>query len=159
MNVLLFVLPAFIPLCVFWLYPICRAIWISFTNWDFTISLLLLCYSLSTRCDRNSTQRNKILIFLFRHLHPSQERLITYPENLSCLSGRYPALLPLLFQLIKFVRHLDWRMAEFHSSRLRRGYSFCLPLPDIFPLSLCDIGQQLQYDIRNQSSCQIFVDP
>ena len=34
-NVLLFVLPAFIPLCVFWLYPICRAIWISFTNWDF----------------------------------------------------------------------------------------------------------------------------
>ena len=35
MNVLLFVLPAFIPLCVFWLYPICRAIWISFTNWDF----------------------------------------------------------------------------------------------------------------------------
>lgn len=34
-NILLFVLPAFIPLCVFWLYPICRAIWISFTNWDF----------------------------------------------------------------------------------------------------------------------------
>lgn len=34
-NVLLFVLPAFIPLCVFWLYPICRAVWISFTNWDF----------------------------------------------------------------------------------------------------------------------------
>ena len=34
-SVLLFVLPAFIPLCVFWLYPICRAIWISFTNWDF----------------------------------------------------------------------------------------------------------------------------
>ena len=31
----LFVLPAFIPLCVFWLYPICKAIWISFTNSDF----------------------------------------------------------------------------------------------------------------------------
>ena len=33
--VLLFVLPAFIPLVVFWLYPILRSIWISFTNWDF----------------------------------------------------------------------------------------------------------------------------
>lgn len=34
-NIFLFVLPAFIPLCVFWLYPICKAIWISFTNSDF----------------------------------------------------------------------------------------------------------------------------
>lgn len=34
-NICLFVLPAFIPLCVFWLYPICKAIWISFTNSDF----------------------------------------------------------------------------------------------------------------------------
>lgn len=34
-NIFLFVLPAFIPLCVFWLYPICKAIWISFTNYDF----------------------------------------------------------------------------------------------------------------------------
>lgn len=34
-NVALFVLPALIPLVVFWLYPIARSIWISFTNWDF----------------------------------------------------------------------------------------------------------------------------
>ena len=34
-NICLFVLPAFISLCVFWLYPICKAIWISFTNSDF----------------------------------------------------------------------------------------------------------------------------
>lgn len=34
-NICLFVLPAFIPLCVFWLYPICKVIWISFTNSDF----------------------------------------------------------------------------------------------------------------------------
>lgn len=31
----LFVLPAFIPLIVFWIYPILRSVWISFTNWDF----------------------------------------------------------------------------------------------------------------------------
>ena len=30
-----FVLPALIPLIVFWIYPIMRSIWISFTNWDF----------------------------------------------------------------------------------------------------------------------------
>lgn len=34
-EVLLFVLPAFIPLVVFWIYPIFRSVWISFTNWDF----------------------------------------------------------------------------------------------------------------------------
>ena len=33
--VLLFVLPAFIPLFIFWLYPIGRSIWLSFTDWDF----------------------------------------------------------------------------------------------------------------------------
>ena len=31
----LFVLPALIPLIVFWIYPICRSIYLSFTNWDF----------------------------------------------------------------------------------------------------------------------------
>ena len=34
-TVLFFVLPAFIPLIVFWLYPISRSVWLSFTNWDF----------------------------------------------------------------------------------------------------------------------------
>lgn len=34
-NVLLFVLPALIPLIIFWIYPIFRSIWISFTDWDF----------------------------------------------------------------------------------------------------------------------------
>lgn len=34
-TVLLFVLPALIPLIIFWIYPIMRSIWISFTNWDF----------------------------------------------------------------------------------------------------------------------------
>ena len=33
--VLLFVLPAMIPLFIFWIYPICRSIWLSFTDWDF----------------------------------------------------------------------------------------------------------------------------
>lgn len=31
----MFVLPALIPLVVFWIYPIIRSIWISFTDWDF----------------------------------------------------------------------------------------------------------------------------
>lgn len=31
----LFVLTALIPLIVFWIYPICRSIWISFTDWDY----------------------------------------------------------------------------------------------------------------------------
>lgn len=34
-SVLLFTLPALIPLFVFWIYPICRSIWISFTDWDY----------------------------------------------------------------------------------------------------------------------------
>ena len=34
-TVLLFILPALIPLIVFWIYPICRSIYLSFTNWDF----------------------------------------------------------------------------------------------------------------------------
>ena len=34
-TVLLFVLPALVPLIVFWIYPILRSIWISFTDWDF----------------------------------------------------------------------------------------------------------------------------
>ena len=32
---LLFVLPALIPLIVFWLYPIGRSVWLSFTDWDY----------------------------------------------------------------------------------------------------------------------------
>lgn len=34
-SVMLFVLPALIPLFVFWIYPIFRSVWISFTDWDF----------------------------------------------------------------------------------------------------------------------------
>ena len=34
-SILIFVLPALIPLFVFWIYPIFRSIWISFTDWDF----------------------------------------------------------------------------------------------------------------------------
>lgn len=33
--VLLFTLPAMIPLFVFWIYPIIRSLWLSFTNWNF----------------------------------------------------------------------------------------------------------------------------
>ena len=33
--VLLFVLPALIPLFIFWIYPILRSVWLSFTDWDF----------------------------------------------------------------------------------------------------------------------------
>lgn len=32
---LLFVLPALIPLFIFWIYPILRSVWLSFTDWDF----------------------------------------------------------------------------------------------------------------------------
>ncbi len=35
LNILLFVLPAFISLIVFWIYPILRSCFISFTDWDF----------------------------------------------------------------------------------------------------------------------------
>lgn len=34
-SVLLFILPALIPLVVFWIYPILRSIFISFTDWDY----------------------------------------------------------------------------------------------------------------------------
>lgn len=34
-SVALFVLPALIPLIVFWIYPIFKSIYISFTNWDY----------------------------------------------------------------------------------------------------------------------------
>lgn len=33
--IILFVLPAFIPLFIFWIYPIVRTIWLSFTDWNF----------------------------------------------------------------------------------------------------------------------------
>lgn len=33
--VLFFVLPALIPLFIFWIYPILRSVWLSFTDWDF----------------------------------------------------------------------------------------------------------------------------
>ncbi|MGT2958937.1 ABC transporter [Streptococcus bovimastitidis] len=33
--VALFVLPAFIPLFIFWIYPILRTFWLSFTDWNF----------------------------------------------------------------------------------------------------------------------------
>ena len=33
--VLLFALPALIPLFIFWIYPILRSVWLSFTDWDF----------------------------------------------------------------------------------------------------------------------------
>ena len=34
-SVWLFVLPALIPLIVFWIYPILRSVYISFTDWDY----------------------------------------------------------------------------------------------------------------------------
>ena len=34
-GVLGFILPALIPLAVFWIYPICRSLFISFTDWDY----------------------------------------------------------------------------------------------------------------------------
>lgn len=33
--VLFFVLPALIPLFIFWIYPILRSVWLSFTDWNF----------------------------------------------------------------------------------------------------------------------------
>lgn len=33
--VAMFVLPALIPLFVFWIYPILRTVWLSFTDWNF----------------------------------------------------------------------------------------------------------------------------
>lgn len=37
-SVWLFVLPALIPLIVFWIYPILRSVYISFTDWDYMSS-------------------------------------------------------------------------------------------------------------------------
>ena len=34
-SVLVFTIPALIPLFVFWVYLICRSVWISFTDWDY----------------------------------------------------------------------------------------------------------------------------
>lgn len=34
-NVLIFILPALIPLVTFWIYPILKSVYISFTDWDF----------------------------------------------------------------------------------------------------------------------------
>lgn len=34
-SVLVFTIPALIPLFVFWVYPICKSVWISFTDWDY----------------------------------------------------------------------------------------------------------------------------
>ena len=38
MRVLLFILPALIPLGVFWIFPMCQAIFMSFTDWDYMSS-------------------------------------------------------------------------------------------------------------------------
>ena len=35
LHILIFILPALIPLWVFWIYPIFRTVWISFTDWDY----------------------------------------------------------------------------------------------------------------------------
>lgn len=37
-TILLFILPALIPLIVFWIYPMLYSAWISFTNWDFMMT-------------------------------------------------------------------------------------------------------------------------
>lgn len=37
-TVLLFILPALIPLAVFWIYPLCHAVFMSFTDWDYMTS-------------------------------------------------------------------------------------------------------------------------
>lgn len=37
-GILGFILPALIPLAVFWIYPICRSLFISFTDWDYMSS-------------------------------------------------------------------------------------------------------------------------
>lgn len=34
-TVMIFVIPALVPLVVFWIYPILRSIYLSFTNWDY----------------------------------------------------------------------------------------------------------------------------
>ena len=42
-SVTLLVLPALIPLIVFWIYPILRSVYISFTDWDYMTSGLQFC--------------------------------------------------------------------------------------------------------------------
>ena len=34
-KILFFVLPAMIPMTVFWIYPIVKSGWLSFTDWDY----------------------------------------------------------------------------------------------------------------------------
>ena len=34
-NVLLFTLPAMVPMVLFWIYPIINTGWLSFTDWDY----------------------------------------------------------------------------------------------------------------------------
>ena len=72
---LLFILPALIPLCVFWIYPICRAIWISFTDWDFmspTYSFQgLLNYMAVFRDSRFYEALWNTLVFTFGTLFPT----------------------------------------------------------------------------------------
>lgn len=38
LAVLLFVMPAAVPLFVFWVYPMCKAVFMSFTDWDYMTS-------------------------------------------------------------------------------------------------------------------------
>lgn len=38
MRILLFILPAVIPLCIFWIWPMIKAIFMSFTDWDYMSS-------------------------------------------------------------------------------------------------------------------------
>jgi multiple sugar transport system permease protein len=38
MCILLFILPAVIPLCIFWIWPMIKAIFMSFTDWDYMSS-------------------------------------------------------------------------------------------------------------------------
>ena len=37
-RILLFILPAVIPLCIFWIWPMIKAIFMSFTDWDYMSS-------------------------------------------------------------------------------------------------------------------------
>ena len=39
LTILLFVLPAAVPLSIFWIYPMIKSIFISFTDWDYMSSV------------------------------------------------------------------------------------------------------------------------
>ena len=39
LTILLFVLPAAVPLSIFWIYPMVKSIFISFTDWDYMSSI------------------------------------------------------------------------------------------------------------------------